>query len=60
MTIETAAYLQKSFIYFKKKNLTQKNECAKIEQSIDKEKYPEKIAFRERETVRPPQQNSGE
>lgn len=44
----------------KKNALTDAAEYDKMEQSIDEEKYLTAFTFRERKTVRPPQQNRRE
>ncbi len=53
-------FSEKIFIMIKKNALTDAAEYDKMEQSIDEEKYLTAFTFRERKTVRPPQQNRRE
>ena len=53
-------FSKKFFIIIKKNALTEAAEYDRMKQSIDEEKYLTAFTFRERKTVRPPQQNRRE
>lgn len=53
-------FFKKNFHYNQKNALTDAAEYDRMKQSIDEEKYLTAFTFRERKTVRPPQQNRRE